>query len=366
MLHRTAPFRFAPDEITKTELDSAGLGDPTASLRRGAVRDSIIVGLVFIAAYIIASIFDIGDWYREASVKYEDWEFDEIAMAAIMSTAAFCWFSWRQWQRYRIEVQRRLKLEESMIEMRVMADHLGDNKSLFLANLAHDFRTPLNGILGFSQLMNELPFGSLDEDRYKSYVQSIHESAQMLGERIETCLDPDKIEFGAEPMQMISYPLKTAVNKALPIVQSLAESAQITLIDSVSDDLPHIHGDARALKKIIVNLVTNAIRHGRPKGRVEIAAEMTANNSLCLVINDNGVGMDTRMLAALADGKRPAPSADDEIYTSTSVGLSVVKKLLDLHEAALAIKTGPKLGTSVSITFPPHRVITAPKNPAAA
>jgi hypothetical protein len=64
MLHRTAPFRFAPDEITKTELDSAGLSDPTASLRRGALRDIVVVGLVFVAAFITATIFDIGDWYR--------------------------------------------------------------------------------------------------------------------------------------------------------------------------------------------------------------------------------------------------------------------------------------------------------------
>lgn len=327
------------------------------------MRDLVVVGLVFVAAFIIAIYFDIGDWYRAASVRYEDWEFDEIAMAAIMSTAAFCWFSWRQWQRYRNEVRRRLKLEESMVEMRVMADHLGDNKSQFLANLAHDFRTPLNGILGFSQLMTEMPYGSLDEKRYKSYVQTIHESAQMLNERIETCLDPDKIEFGAEPMQMISCSLKSTMNKAMPIVRGLAESTQIALIDTVSDDLPSIHGDGRALKKIVINLVTNAIKHSRPNGKIEISAGMTENSGLCLVIKDNGVGMDTRMLAALADGKRQITTnnrgndGNDGNDASPGIGLFVVKKLLDLHDASLSIETGPKLGTMVSITFPPNRVL---------
>lgn len=254
-------------------------------------------------------------------------------------------------------MKRRLKLEEDLVEMRIMADHLGDNKALFLANLAHDFRTPLNGILGFSQLMKEMPYESIDSKRFKSYIQSIYESAQMLNERIDTCLDPDKIDFGAEPMQMISYPLKNAVNNAMPIVQGLAESANIKLVDDVSNSLPCIHADGRALKKIIVNLVTNAIKHSQPRGTITISAHLAESNDLILTIDDNGVGMDPRLLSALENGRRPEPVSADATMASTGIGLFVVKRLLDLHQATLDIETSAENGTTVTITFPASRVM---------
>lgn len=92
MLHRTAPFRSSPDEITKAELDSIGLGDPAAALRRETMRDLRILVIVFLVAFLFASYLDIGDWYRETAVKYEHWEFDEIAVAIILSAIAFCSF----------------------------------------------------------------------------------------------------------------------------------------------------------------------------------------------------------------------------------------------------------------------------------
>jgi len=209
--------------------------------------------------------------------------------------------------------------------------------------------------------MNEMPYESLDAKRFKSYIQSIHESAQMLKERIETCLDPEKIDFGAEPMQMISYPLKNAINNAMPIVLGLAQSANIKLIDDVPNDLPCIHADGRALKKIIVNLATNAIKHSRPRGTVRIAAKVTDSGDLILTVADNGVGMDRRMLAALAEGKRPEPPREDATMASTGIGLFVVKRLLDLHQATLAFESSAEKGTTATITFPANRVMSPDK-----
>jgi signal transduction histidine kinase len=191
----------------------------------------------------------------------------------------------------------------------------------------------------------------------KSYILAIHESASMLNERIETCLDPDKIEFGAEPMQMIAYPLKNAVNNAMPIVQGLAQSANIELIDEVSNNLPCVHADGRALKKIIVNLLTNAIQHSRPRGTVRITAHLTASGDMILIVEDNGVGMDERLLSALENGIRPGPVGEDATLVSTGIGLFVVKHLVDLHQGTLALKTSEASGTTATITFPANRVL---------
>ena len=267
------------------------------------------MGAIFLLFLLLALALDLGETFHAFVIEHEQWQIDELTMAAFVSMSAFTWFSWRQWHRYSGEVSRRLKLEEDIVEMRVMADHLGENKALFLANLAHDFRTPLNGILGFAQLLEEEPLGPIGNERYKTYIATIRESAVMLNERINTCLDPEKIEFGAEPMQMIAYPLKDAVSAAMPIVQTAARSAKITIVDDVPNNLPKIHADGRALKKIVINLVANAIKHSRPKGTVRISASVTSDNTLVMMFEDGGVGWNPLMVAALTQNNPSAPIA---------------------------------------------------------
>ncbi|MGD8810280.1 MAG: HAMP domain-containing sensor histidine kinase, partial [Gammaproteobacteria bacterium] len=250
----------------------------------------------------------------------------------------------------------RLKLEQDMIEMRVMADHLNDNKALFLSNLAHDFRTPLNGILGFAQLLEEEPFGPIGNDHYKTYVASIRESAVMLNDRIDTCLDPEKIEFGAEPMQMMPFELHAAVAKALPVIEAMAGSAGIKVETDIPTELPEIHGDVRALKKILINLATSAIKHTGPRGKVRISAAMTADGALALQVEDDGAGLDMGLIEALKHG---SPAAGNPISTDgvQGAGLFVVKNLAEMHDARLDILNGLRSGTRVTVTFPAARLI---------
>lgn len=112
-----------------------------------------------------------------------------------------------------------------------------------------------------------------------------------------------------------------------------------------------------ALKKIIVNLVTNAIKHSRPRDTVKIAARVTASGEMILTVEDNGVGMDHRLLTALENGIRPEPVGEDATLATTGVGLFVVKGLVDLHQGTLAFKTSEASGTTATITFPANRVL---------
>jgi len=356
MLHRSTAFRDAPDTPTKAELQSLGLGDPSESLRRHAFNDLFLIAILYVGFLLLALALDLGDQFLEFATRHESWELDEFILAGAFSMIAFAGFSWRQWYRYSSEIKRRLKLERDLVEMRVLADHLGENKALFLSNLAHDFRTPLNGILGFAQLLQEEPFGPIGNDNYKNYIATIRESAIMLNDRIATCLDPDKIDFGAEPMQMMPFPLKKAIANALPVIRAMAQSAEITIEDDVPEDLPDIHGDRRAIKKVIINLATNAIKHCRPRGKVRLSAGLSDGNTLAIEVEDNGVGMDARIITALMRheaGTDHAGATED----GQGAGLFVAKKLLDMHEATLTIENRLGNGTVVTVTFPKHRLI---------
>jgi signal transduction histidine kinase len=356
MLHRSTAYRDEQHITAKADLEFVGLGDPSETLRRHAFSDLLIIAATYVATLMVALTLDLGDHLHAFIMKNESWEADEFLVAGILSLIAFAGFSLRQWIRYSSEIDRRLKLERDLVEMRVLADHLGENKALFLSNLAHDFRTPLNGILGFAQLLQEEPFGPIGDDHYKTYIATIRESAVMLNDRIATCLDPDKIDFGAEPMQMMPFPLKTAVARAMPVVRAMAQSADITVEDDVPEDLPDIHGDRRAIKKVIINLATNAIKHCQPKGKVRLSAAMSDDDTLTIEVEDNGVGMDARIITALMRheaGTEHAGATED----GQGVGLFVVRKLLDMHEATLTIDNRLGNGTVVTVTFPKNRLL---------
>lgn len=356
MKHKSSPSNYGPDSATKTQLDAIGLGDPSVALRERAVRDLFIVGLIYVFGLLFALATDLGETIHDFAREHEYWEIDEFIAAALLSLLVFVWFSWRQWFRYSNEVTRRLKLEENVVEMRLMTDQLGERKAVFLADLAHDLRSPLNSILGFSQFLRDEPFGPLGNERYRTYIKAIHDSAVTLNERIDSCLDPDKIEFGAEPMQMMPYPLKNAVNAAVPILEPIARNAGITLRDNVADDLPDIHGDSRALRKIIVILAMNAIKHGRPNGLVSISAATTPEKALTLTVEDDGIGMDKRQVAALIGPNYGfSDAAWDGEHDSVSLA---VKKLLELHDATIKVDSYPNSGRTVTVTFPPERVVS--------
>jgi signal transduction histidine kinase len=358
MLHRSAPFRHAPDAIAKAELEAAGLGDPTVSLHRSALQDFYGLAIVFLVAYIVAIMVNLGEIYHALSIEYEDWQLDEIAMAAMFTLVASSWFAWRQWRRYAGEMARRINLEGEIIAMRVMADHLGQNKSAFLANLSQDFRAPLNSILGFAQLLEEEPFGPIGNERYKAYVRSIRESAAMLGERITTCLDPDKVEFGAEPMQMKPWPIKELVESAVAIVEPVARTTGIKIEIDVASDLPDMHADERAIKRILVNLVTNAIKFNRPNGIIRITAKLAEGNALTLIVKDNGIGilkddLDPRGTHPRSSAAHVGPRPQYRV----GIGLYAVRTLLEMHGATFVICSVPSKGTTVTMTFPPERLV---------
>lgn len=358
MTDNPASLRSSLARTKKAEIEAFGLGDPRLSLHQSALQDFYLVSVLSVLGYIVALVLDLGDLFLAFTASHESWEIDEIFMAALFSLVGLCWISWRQWRRYDEEISRRIALEEDIIEMRLMADSLSQNKTAFLANLGHDLRTPLNGILGFAQLLEEEPFGPIANERYKNYIRSIRESAAMLDERIATCLDPDKVEFGAEPLQMKPWPVKDLIASALPIVAPVAESAGIRIELNVEADLPYVHADERAIKKILVNLISNAIKFNRPKGAIRISAKLTDGKALELIVQDNGIGIAIDDLdPRWSHPQLIEPQAGAQPRHGMGGGLSVVQDLIDMHGAAIVVRSIPKRGTTVILTFPPDRLV---------
>jgi two-component system cell cycle sensor histidine kinase PleC len=141
-------------------------------------------------------------------------------------------------------------------------------KSAFLANMSHELRTPLNAILGFSEIINTRAMGPTVSDQYADYAGHIHGSGQHLLSLINDILDLAKIEAGRIDLRESDVDVSALMNDIVLMFSPKAQSGGIILCVNTDRDFPAVLGDERALRQILVNLMSNAIKYTPPAGRI--------------------------------------------------------------------------------------------------
>ena len=167
-----------------------------------------------------------------------------------------------------LEASRR-DLSDTMRKYKVekrRAEDANRSKSEFLANMSHEFRTPLNAINGFSEIMKSELYGPLGDPKYKEYIADILSSGQHLLELVDDVLDMSKIEAGRVSLEPTRLELDRVLEESIRLVAKRARDADITLTALV-DNAPTIYADARAVKQIALNLLSNARQILRPRRR---------------------------------------------------------------------------------------------------
>ena len=170
--------------------------------------------------------------------------------------------------RFKVEDLAR-ELEETRDEAlrkRFEAETANASKTAFLANMSHELRTPLNAILGFSEIISQECFGPVGSERYRDYAGDIHSSGAHLLSLINDLLDVAKIEAGR--MDISPHPLDAArtFDIALKLIGTKAREKDQALVIAVDENAPALYADERALKQILINLVSNAVKF-TPAGR---------------------------------------------------------------------------------------------------
>src|SRR5262249_6416552 len=155
------------------------------------------------------------------------------------------------------------ELEQTLRERAVAltkADAASKSKSAFLAAMSHELRTPLNAIIGFSEVMTIQAFGPVGDTRYADYVQNIHNSGKHLLALINDILDLSRLDAGKAELFEESVDIATLVTDCLRMVEQQAEKGGITLRRDVPRDVPRVLADARRLKQVLLNLLSNALK----------------------------------------------------------------------------------------------------------
>jgi len=239
--------------------------------------------------------------------------------------------------------------EATLVQAKADAEAVALTKSRFLANMSHELRTPLNAIIGFSDIMRSKLFGPLSE-RYAEYAGLIHESGGHLLDLINDVLDMSKIEAERFSLSLEPFDAREAVSSALRLVRVQADTARIGLRGALPPQPLEVTADRRAIKQIVLNLVSNSLKFTPTGGQVNVVAR-EKGGELEIIVADTGVGIAPADLERLGKPYEQAGGADQRAQ-GTGLGLSLVRAFAELHGGVMVIRSVLGEGTAVSVRLP--------------
>jgi two-component system cell cycle sensor histidine kinase PleC len=256
--------------------------------------------------------------------------------------------------RFKIEDMAR-ELEETRDEAlrkRFEAETANASKTAFLANMSHELRTPLNAILGFSEIISQECFGPVGSDRYRDYAGDIHSSGAHLLSLINDLLDVAKIEAGK--MDISPHPLDASrtFELALKLISLKAREKDQVLVIAVEPSAPALFADERAIKQILINLVSNAVKFTPDGGRIEVSAGRAPDGDFQIAVRDNGPGIPQEKLHKIFEPFSQVDNRFDRQAGGTGLGLALVRGLAELHGGRAWLESEFGKGCSVFVTLP--------------
>ena len=244
-------------------------------------------------------------------------------------------------------------------EARHRAEAANVAKSRFLAQMSHELRTPLNAILGFSEVMKSEIFGGHAVAVYKEYSADIHNSGVHLLNLINEILDLSRIEAGRYELNEEAVSLINVVADCHHLLKLRASSRGLTIHEVFEQGMPRIWGDERAVRQVVLNLISNSIKFTPQGGEIWLKVGWTASGGQYLSVKDTGSGIAEDeipiVLASFGQGSNSIKSAEQ----GAGLGLPIAKSLIDMHGGTFTLKSKLRIGTEVIVTFPPERVMSA-------
>ncbi len=223
-------------------------------------------------------------------------------------------------------------------------------KSEFLANMSHELRTPLNAINGFSEIMLNEMFGPLGDPRYKEYVADILSSGQHLLTLINDILDMSKIEAGKLNLQTETVFVDELIEQCMRIVRGRAQESGLTLKRDVGE-LPQIEADPRAIKQVILNLLSNGIKF-TPKGGTVTLSAREENGGIRCTVTDTGIGIPADQLPLICKPFVQVENQHSKSHKGSGLGLALSHSLVRLHGGTFEITSEEGTGTTVTFWLP--------------
>ncbi|MCP1336742.1 sensor histidine kinase [Futiania mangrovi] len=314
-------------------------------LRIHFMRGAIICGALFVCYIVTATLINpIPSWALANNVFF----LSVAAGVTVFSSYALDHFMRSIFVQNEVLAEARRQAEA----LQAKAEAANHAKSQFLATMSHELRTPLNAIIGFSEMMMGEYFGPLGNERYKAYTSDIHKSGRFLCTIIDDILDLSKAEAGTLRVEAEDIDLARLAEDTMTLFRDQAAEKQIALSMDPGDGPHMVHADPRLMRQLLVNLLTNAMKFTEAGGRIDlVVAAADGGGGTLLVVRDTGCGIPTDEQERVFE---PFVQLEDAFARSkggAGLGLPLVKKIVDLHDAELDMRSTPDVGTEFRISF---------------
>jgi signal transduction histidine kinase len=243
--------------------------------------------------------------------------------------------------------QSNRELNEANSKLRELAEM----KEEFLALTTHDLRSPLTVISGVISFFTSGRLGELSPEQ-KNMVSMMERNTQNLIELVNDLLDASKLESGTMRLDLASLDLREVINELREtMLLPLAKEKEIELVETFPADLPFVKADRAKLRRILLNLLSNALKFTQKGGRVEIRAEQQDKERVSVSVSDTGVGIAPEDLARLFDKYEQTRSRATRGEKGTGLGLYITKQLVELHGSEITVTSEPSKGSTFSFTL---------------
>ncbi|TAD89228.1 MAG: PAS domain S-box protein [Alphaproteobacteria bacterium] len=241
------------------------------------------------------------------------------------------------------------RAEAAMLEAMHEAERASAAKSYFLAMMSHELRTPLNAILGFSEIMRDALLGPIP-DRYRDYARVVHEAGAHLLSLINDVLDMSRLEAGRYPLSPEATDADRLVRDAVALLQQPANAGGLSLIIHSPTAVPMV-ADGRAIRQVLINLVSNAIKFTPAGGQIMIAVSAD-DHTVTFAVGDTGVGIPADKVATLGRPFVQVHSGAHIAGKGSGLGLAISRALVEQHGGTLQIESTLGHGTEVTVRLP--------------
>lgn len=236
------------------------------------------------------------------------------------------------------------------------AEHATRAKSSFLAGISHELRTPLTAIIGFSQILKLQHRPGKGRSREQEYAEIIHDSSQHLLNLVNDILDLSKIESGGYELEESWIDLGRDARVVRSLLAHDAERRGVDVTIDVPPDLPALYGDAKSLRQIVINLLSNALKFTQRGGWARLALRTDGDGGLVIEVADNGTGIAPEDQKDIWEPFKRARNPGLAKAEGSGLGLHLVKVLAELHGAEIGLESALGHGTRVWVAFGPERV----------
>lgn len=311
------------------------------------VNTRIANALVSMRSMYADAQWEAFDVLEQQAQRIEHFKLNMVFLIIVLSSI-ICLVVFQKYSLRKIGLQLQLAKESS--------EQANKAKSDFLAHMSHELRSPLNSIIGFSQMMSGKVHGELNE-KYTEYSEDINTSAQHLLEVVSDILDISRIESGAVSLDESDNEVIDLIKSSKRLVRFRDDTPDFDFRIDVADGFPKLRADSRLIVQILINLLSNAAKFTPSDGAIIVNAGLDDADRISIRVSDTGTGIAPENLQRVLEPFAQVRASPALSHKGTGLGLPLSKSFTELHGGTLVLESELAKGTMVTIRFPPERTV---------